>query len=68
MHQLVEIAVRALSPGINDPYTALAALDRLTLSIAGVMKRGQAKVMWRDEESALRLVAQGFGKLRNHKP
>ncbi len=59
VHQLVEIAVRALSPGINDPYTALAALDRLTLSIAEVMKRGQAKVMWRDEESALRLVAQG---------
>lgn len=58
VHQLVEIAVRALSPGINDPYTALAALDRLTLSLALVMKRGQAKIVWHDEEDALRLVAQ----------
>ncbi|MCU7554314.1 DUF2254 domain-containing protein [Alteromonas sp. ASW11-19] len=28
--QLVEIALRALSPGINDPATALTCLDRLT--------------------------------------
>jgi uncharacterized membrane protein len=27
-HQLVEIAVRALSPGINDPFTAVACVDR----------------------------------------
>jgi uncharacterized membrane protein len=26
---LVEVAVRALSPGINDPFTALAVIDRL---------------------------------------
>ncbi|WP_245333370.1 DUF2254 domain-containing protein, partial [Bradyrhizobium guangdongense] len=29
VRQLVEVAVRALSPGINDPHTALAVLDRL---------------------------------------
>lgn len=29
VRQLVEIAVRALSPAINDPYTAVAVLDRL---------------------------------------
>lgn len=28
--QLVEIALRALSPGINDPTTAITCLDRLT--------------------------------------
>lgn len=27
-HQLVEIAVRALSPGINDPFTAIACVVR----------------------------------------
>lgn len=27
--QLVEVAVRALSPGINDPHTAISVLDRL---------------------------------------
>jgi uncharacterized membrane protein len=29
MRQLVEVAVRALSPGINDPHTAMSILDRL---------------------------------------
>ena len=27
--QLVEVAIRALSPGVNDPYTAMIVLDRL---------------------------------------
>ncbi|SEL33138.1 Uncharacterized membrane protein [Colwellia chukchiensis] len=30
VHQLVEIALRALSPGINDPYTAITCIDKLT--------------------------------------
>ncbi len=42
VHQLVEVALRALSPGINDPFTGIAALDRLTLSLARVMTRGEA--------------------------
>jgi uncharacterized membrane protein len=29
IHQLVEIAVRALSPGVNDPFTAMTCLDWL---------------------------------------
>ena len=29
VRQLVEVAVRALSPGINDPMTAISVLDRL---------------------------------------
>lgn len=29
IHQLVEVAARALSPGINDPFTAIACIDRL---------------------------------------
>ena len=32
---LVEIAARALSPGINDFYTALACTDRLATAMAG---------------------------------
>ena len=28
--QLVEIALRALSPGVNEPFTALTCIDRLT--------------------------------------
>ena len=29
VRQLVEVAVRALSPGVNDPHTAIGVLDRL---------------------------------------
>ena len=29
VRQLVEVAVRALAPGISDPHTAMSALDRL---------------------------------------
>jgi uncharacterized membrane protein len=34
--QLVDIAVRALSPGINDPRTAVRVLDRLGAALCGL--------------------------------
>ncbi len=37
VRQLVEVAVRALSPGINDPYTALAVLDRLGAALCDLV-------------------------------
>lgn len=36
MRQLVEVAVRALSPGINDPHTAISALDRLGATLCDI--------------------------------
>ena len=57
IRQLVEIALRALSPGINDPYTANAVVDRLTLSIALIMTRSNAKSVWSDAEGKTRLEA-----------
>jgi len=36
VRQLVEVAVRALSPGINDPHTAMGVLDRLGASLCEV--------------------------------
>ncbi|MCG5480998.1 DUF2254 domain-containing protein [Sinorhizobium alkalisoli] len=29
IRQLVEVAIRALSPGVNDPHTAISVIDRL---------------------------------------
>ena len=40
---LVEVAARALSPGINDFYTALACADRLTFAMA------TQSALWVDE-------------------
>jgi len=36
IRQLVEVAVRALSPGINDPHTAISVLDHLGASLCDV--------------------------------
>ncbi len=37
IRQLVEVAVRTLSPAINDPHTALSVLDRLGASLCEVV-------------------------------
>ncbi|MBO1073636.1 DUF2254 domain-containing protein [Roseomonas marmotae] len=39
VRQLAEIAVRALSPGINDPFTAIAVLDRFGDVLCGLTDR-----------------------------
>ena len=39
IRQLVEVAVRALSPGINDPHTAMSVLDRLGAALCDVADR-----------------------------
>ncbi len=39
IRQLVEVAVRALSPGINDPHTAMSVLDRLGAALCDAVQR-----------------------------
>lgn len=58
VRQLVEVALRALSPGINDPFTAIASIDRLALSLALVMRRGRAQTAWSDEEGTIRVIGK----------
>ena len=59
LHQLVEIAVRALSPGINDPFTAIACLDRLGSALCRLARRDAPSPLRHDDEGRLRLVAPG---------
>jgi uncharacterized membrane protein len=58
IRQMVEVAIRALSTGINDPFTACSCIDNLTTSVcylAGV----KFPVRYRyDDESNLRVVAR----------
>lgn len=58
VRQLVEVALRALSPGINDPFTAIAVIDRLGLSLAFAMQRGGAEEVWCDEKGDARVSAK----------
>lgn len=55
MRQLVEIAVRALSPGINDPFTAANCVDALSACLARIASRPLPKRTFRDEDGVPRL-------------
>jgi uncharacterized membrane protein len=39
VRQLVEVGLRALSPGVNDPFTAVAVLDRLGAALCQLAGR-----------------------------
>ena len=50
VNQLVEIAVRALSPGINDPFTAIRCVDQLSAALARLAERELPSPARYDEE------------------
>jgi uncharacterized membrane protein len=54
--QLVEVAVRALSPGINDPFTAISCIEWLGDALIRIAGR-EIPSRWRyDSEGKLRIV------------
>ena len=57
INQLVEIALRALSPGINDPFTAIACIDRLGAALCHLVEREFPPSYWYDDTETLRVVA-----------
>ncbi len=57
--QLVEIAVRALSPGIHDPFTAITCIDRLESALSRLARRDMPSPLRFDPQGRLRLVAPG---------
>ncbi|MFO7544872.1 MAG: DUF2254 domain-containing protein, partial [Trueperaceae bacterium] len=58
--QLLEVALRALSPGINDPFTAIDAVDRLAEGLDLLARRAPPQSRWHDEDGVLRVVAPEF--------
>jgi uncharacterized membrane protein len=64
IRQLVEVAVRALSPGINDPHTAMSVLDRLGAALCdAVPLHLWGGVTWRDNRPVLVVPAVDYGGL-----
>jgi len=57
IHQMVEIAARALSPGVNDPYTAATCLDNLTSTMSYLSEVKFPSRYRFDEEGKLRIIA-----------
>jgi uncharacterized membrane protein len=59
VNELVEVAVRALSPGINDPYTAINCVDRLGASLSRLAQRQVPSPLRESEDHIIRVVAHG---------
>jgi uncharacterized membrane protein len=58
VNELVEIAARALSPGVNDPFTATSCLDWLGAMLKALATRDFPDPVRYDADGALRVVAQ----------
>ncbi|HVS13085.1 MAG TPA: DUF2254 domain-containing protein [Thermoanaerobaculia bacterium] len=58
IEQLVEIAVRALSTGINDPITAVACVHRLRAALCRLASHGEAPSVHCDEDGRPRLITR----------
>ena len=56
IHQLVEVALRALSPGINDPFTALDCIDRLGEALIKLTQRQLSPTTYSDDDNTPLLI------------
>ena len=66
VRQLVEVAVRALSPGINDPHTAMSALDRLGAALCEIVPLHlPTGVLIRDDRTVLVVPSIQYDGLLN---
>ena len=74
--QLVEVAVRALSPGINDPFTAIACLDQFSTTLATLAEHTIPSGYYYDTDGHLRVISDvvtfdglvnaAFNQIRQH--
>ena len=56
--QLVEIAARALSPGINDPFTAIRCIDQLSAALCHLVQQEIPSPHRYDDRDRLRVIAE----------
>lgn len=67
--ELTEIAIRALSPGINDPFTAIACIDWLSAALSECGRTPALQLTPRVQTLELTFadfVSATFGRLRQH--
>jgi uncharacterized membrane protein len=58
LNQLVEVAVRALSAAVNDPFTAITCIDRLSTALLHLMRRDFPPPFRVDDAGKLRVIAE----------
>lgn len=59
VRQLADIAVKALSPAINDPYTSIQSLEHLGVVLAALSRRPLGNRQLSDDAGALRVFVPG---------
>jgi uncharacterized membrane protein len=59
VRQLADVASKALSPAVNDPYTAVQALDHLSVILCALAGRRAGHQQLVDRQGVLRLVIPG---------
>ncbi|MDQ3482701.1 MAG: DUF2254 domain-containing protein [Pseudomonadota bacterium] len=74
--ELVEIAARALSPGVNDPFTAIACIDWLGAALGELDRRPPPPTQMADDDGTARIILRpldfkdhldaAFGQLRSY--
>jgi uncharacterized membrane protein len=74
--ELTDMAVRALSPGVNDPTTAITCVDRLTEILSALVERQPPPLVRADDHGAVRVIARrpefpgllalSFGQILQH--
>lgn len=59
INQLVEIALRAISPAVNDPFTAIRCIDQLSAGFCHIVHRNFPSSYRYDRNNKLRVIAEG---------
>ncbi len=59
INQLVEIALRAISPAVNDPFTAIRCIDRLSVGLSHLAQKDFPSPYRYDDDNNLRVIAPG---------
>jgi len=60
IRQLVDVACKALSPAVNDPYTAVQAVDHLSVIFCALAKRPLGNHVVRDGSAAVIIPGRRF--------
>lgn len=65
LQQLVEIAGRALSPGVNEPFTAFLCIDHIASALRSLAGRASLPPVRKDDSGDVRVIAYplSFGEI-----
>ena len=59
MRQLVDMSCKALSPAINDPYTAIQAIDHLSVIFSAIASRPLGDDVAKNADGTIRVIVPG---------